>query len=67
MNPQRPPHPIVQGAQQLKQLPITPHTQPIHHLMAHAVPIFHQLNALKAALGNAKATPKTNPNGIQGF
>lgn len=58
-------HPIAQGQQMINQIPRTPFTGSSMHLMQHAIPIYHQLNALKKALG----TPSINqpPGGMQGF
>lgn len=58
------PHPLFQGRHMLNQLPATQHTSAAHQLMQHAVPIFHQLTALKKALGSGKTGEKGNPGGM---
>ncbi len=63
--PQRPPHPMTEAMQMHSQIPAqTPFTGSTAQLIQHAVPIYHQLTALKKALGSAKTNPKTQPGGV---
>jgi hypothetical protein len=65
MTPQRPPHPMLEAQEMHRQLPVqTPFTGSTAHLIQHAVPIFHQLMALKKALGSPKTGDKNNPGGV---
>lgn len=65
--PQSAPHPLFEGRDMAHQMPPTPHSGAVHHLLQHAIPIYHQINAIKKALGTGSKANKNNPGGVQGF
>lgn len=66
--PQQPqPHPLFQGRDMAHQMPPTPHSGAVHQLLQHAIPIYHQVSAIKKAMGSKSGKPGNNPGGVSNF